>query len=146
MPDGASIAETSSFFAASISIVFGVWYEGIALTLIAKMPTPYRDRKPYIRSLWRVLLTKVVPLGAFLIGYMLIFGGRFLGLLFHRELASFYGGGQPVDLAASVFCLIYLVIAYLAAITISQALGVLKRLASAAKGRAAGDKRISIIL
>lgn len=145
MPDTQNVAEISSFFAASISIIFGLWYEQTAIALSAKMPLQYLDRKPYITALFRAGATRVGPLLVFLLGYVFIFGGRFLDLVWERDLADFYGGSSGVDAAASVFCLIFMVIAYLLAITIGQAWGIVSRLRATSKGRAPGSPRIRIV-
>jgi hypothetical protein len=145
MPEPQSVAEISSFFAASISIIFGIWYEQTAATISVKMPLQYLDRKPYVASLIRVGATRVTPLLAFLVGYVLIFGGRFLNLVWERDLADFYGGSTGVDACASVFCLIFLVIAYLLAITVGQLWGIVGRLVTALKGRSPGTPRIRLL-
>lgn len=146
MADAASIAETSSFFAAAISIIFGVWYERVAAVISAKLPTQYRDRGPYVDALSRAGITKVVPLVAFLIGYLVIFGGRFLNLLFERDLADFYGGSEGVDVNASIFCLIFVVIAYLASVMVVQGGAIVTRLVKAARGKPEGTPRIRRIV
>jgi hypothetical protein len=146
MPEGFAITETSSFFAAAISILFGVWHESIAAALSAKMPKQYLDRKPYIDSLLRIGLTKVVPLAAFLVGYIFIFGGAFIDLLRNRHLADNYFGERSVDAGASVFCLIFLVIAYLGCITVIQGIAVVVRVASARKQKPASEPRLRVII
>ena len=135
MAEAQSVAEISSFFGASISIIFGIWYEAVAGALSAKMPTHYRDRKPYVARLLRAAVARLIPLWILLVAYLLAFGGKFLDLVLKRELADVYGGRGGVDEAASVFCLIYLLMCYLALTTSAQGVSVLRKLVAAVKGK-----------
>jgi hypothetical protein len=141
MGETQSVAEISSFFGASISIIFGIWNEAIAGALSAKMPIQQRDRKPYVDRLLRAAFARLIPLWVLLVAYVLAFGGKFLELILKRELAGIYGGDRGIDEAASVFCLIYLLMCYLAVTTGWQGVSVVRKLLAARKQRPAATPR-----
>lgn len=117
MPDFSKFLDFSALFVAIASVLFGSWYGGLEQIAGKAKPPIYRNRKAYISELQSSLVSRSIPLTAFLLIYVFALSGALIATL---RVSSLTLNPLAITPAPTLFCLTYALSVYLAIIAGTQ--------------------------
>lgn len=115
MPDFSKFIDFSSLFVALGGLLFATWHPVFQELLSKPRPPLYRNRKTYIKALASGLLSKAVPLTAFLLAYVVSLLGVALTVV---SRTTFTLRPALIDPASTLFMLTYCLAVFLTVLTV----------------------------